>query len=524
MGVALGGGQLLVAELGSGRAARGDQLDALAGQGFQLVQGAAHLALLALLVGLLDHRFGHVVTGVAVDQGLAEQLALQGAHPEARGVAHVVGDAHFFAVLLAQAGEEVAMAGPGDLAAQGLAHHLRAEQVGDQLRRGQHRFPAGGARRFPGLVRAHVAQGAGLRVADLAQAAVRAVVVGLDLVLDPRHELGKGRNQPGAAGFAQLLAAQAVDLGAGVLVHVGADVAGQLLGGVDPDGLVRSLDQAARLAVVGQGVGHGAAQAVDHFAHGVVGEAGAVVDIEDGEHAAALDCVAQGVHHADGGLGLADADAQGATGADIEHHGGFRAVRLAGARVEHLGVELVAVGGEHVARQQVVGAAALERLQGFQFLRGAAAGLAGLRAQLVQEAAHLVDARALALAAAGELGIAGLDAGLGRALEAAQEVGRPGRHAHVLLPARRCQPGFAVLAVVGQPALEGALGEAAVVGLAVVGAADALVQVGAEVAGSGQTDQRFDGALLGGHLAHTLDFSDEGQAGGHHRALVIAQA
>src|SRR5690606_20105910 len=139
------------------------------------------------------------------------------------------------------------------------------------------------------------------RVADLGQAPVRAVVVGLDFILDPGHELAEGGNQSGGAGVAQLPTADSVHLCAGVLVHVGADVAGEFFGGVDPDGLVGAFDQAARLAVVGQRVGHGAAQAVNHFAHRVVGEARSVVDIEDGKHAATADRIAQRIHDADGG-------------------------------------------------------------------------------------------------------------------------------------------------------------------------------------------------------------------------------
>ncbi|MCY1532431.1 hypothetical protein D9M68_677060 [compost metagenome] len=153
-----------------------------------------------------------------------------------------------------------------------------------------------------------------------------------------------------------------------------------------------ALDQAPRLAVVGQRVGHGAAEAVDHFAHGVVGEAAAVVDVEDGEHAAPADRIAQGVHHANRRFGFANGDAEDAPGGDVYDGGGLGAVGLAGTRVDDLGVELVAVGGEDVAGRQALGCAALKGLQGFQFLRAAPSTLASFGAQFVQEAAHLVNA------------------------------------------------------------------------------------------------------------------------------------
>ncbi|MDT4833673.1 hypothetical protein FQZ97_672900 [compost metagenome] len=127
-----------------------------------------------------------------------------------------------------------------------------------------------------------------------------------------------------------------------------------------------------------------------------------------------------------------------------------------------------------------------------------------------------MDARPLALALARELGIAGLDAGFGRALKTTQEIGSPGRNTHVLLPPCWSQAGFTMLAVVGQPALEGALGQAAVAGVAIIGPRHAFCQVGAKFAVSGQADQGFDGALLADHPAHALDLTDEGQAGSHH--------
>ncbi|MNR18719.1 hypothetical protein D3C85_1354640 [compost metagenome] len=124
-------------------------------------------------------------------------------------------------------------------------------------------------------------------------------------------------------------------------------------------------------------------------------------------------------------------------------------------------------------------------MQGLQFLRAAPSTLARLGAQLVQEAAHLVDAGAVASGLGDVFGIGRFDAGLGWALIAAQEGRRPGGDAHVRLRARRCQAGFAVFAEVGEPAHERALGEGAVAGLAVVGTRQLLGEVGAELAVTG---------------------------------------
>ncbi|MOA23629.1 hypothetical protein D3C78_1442610 [compost metagenome] len=144
----------------------------------------------------------------------------------------------------------------------------------------------------------------------------------------------------------------------------------------------------------------------------------------------------------------------------------------------------MAVRHPYVIRPEQVGLAALEGFQRLEFVRTHAALLAGLRAQLGEEAAHRVDAWAAGILRP-EVLIGRFDTGLLRLLVVLEEYRRPHRHAHVRLAPSRCEGDLAMLAVVGQPALEGALAEGAVCGLAVVGTLDALDQVGAELAVTG---------------------------------------
>ena len=81
-----------------------------------------------------------------------------------------------------------------------------------------------------------------------------------------------------------------------------------------------------------------------------------------------------------------------------------------------------------------------------------------------------------------------------------------------------------MLAEVRQPALDGALAQGAVGGLAVVGTLDPLGQVRAELAITRQADQGQDGPLLAHHLAHALDLTDDRHPRAHDVALIIGKA
>ncbi|MCY1541819.1 hypothetical protein D9M68_775220 [compost metagenome] len=215
---------------------------------------------------------------------------------------------------------------------------------------------------------------------------------------------------------------------------------------------MRPLDDASCLGVVGQRVGDAAAQAVvdlvDHF----VVEAAAVVDIQHLVHADAADAVAQGVQRGDGRFGQVDGEADDAAGAPVDDHRHLGPEDLAGQRVDDLGIEGVAVRHPYVIRPEQVGLAALEGFQRLEFVRTHAALLAGLRAQLGEEAAHRVDAWAAGILRP-EVLIGRFDTGLLRLLVVLEEYRRPHRHAHVRLAPSRCQGDLAMLAVVGQPAL-----------------------------------------------------------------------
>lgn len=195
---------------------------------------------------------------------------------------------------------------------------------------------------------------AGVRVNDARQAAVRPVVVLGNLLFAERDKRFPRHQRHGAAlgdGPARQLEGGQL----GLAVHVGADVAGQFLGGPNPQALVDALNHAPRLAVVGQAVLHIDAQAAHEadrlVAHHVVDVARAVVHVEDGRNAALGAGVAQGIDHHQGRLGQAGGPSRNSTGTDVDDGGDFRPEGPAVHRVLDLGVERVAVAGIDVGRE-----------------------------------------------------------------------------------------------------------------------------------------------------------------------------
>ena len=118
------------------------------------------------------------------------------------------------------------------------------------------------------------------------------VVVFLDCAIQAVKELLKCRNVSWLQSVFDGLPRQLVGASGSLLVHVYADVAVKLFGQAHQNGSVRALNDAPALRVVGQCVGDGSTQAINHFIDGFVLEACPVIHIEHAEHASVCDAVA----------------------------------------------------------------------------------------------------------------------------------------------------------------------------------------------------------------------------------------
>ncbi|MCY1374220.1 hypothetical protein D9M69_615470 [compost metagenome] len=129
-------------------------------------------------------------------------------------------------------------------------------------------------------------------------------------------------------------------------------------------------------------MGHLAAEAIHHLAHRVIGEAGAVVDIEDAEHPGAAETITQRVQRGQGRFRQVDGEADDAARGPVDDRRHFRAEGFAGATVDDFSVELVAVRHPRVVRPHAIRDAAVERLQRLSLARPHASHFAGLWRQL----------------------------------------------------------------------------------------------------------------------------------------------
>ncbi len=164
-----------------------------------------------------------------------------------------------------------------------------------------------------------------------------------------------------------ILHQQPVSLVLDAAVHVLAGVGRQQLGGADPQRLLQSLDQTARLTVADDAGLKGDAEsgvATEHRVGvdlGLVAAAG--VGVEDRRDAAALfvgagaDAVTQGVGDGFGGFGQARGPADHQAGGGVDDGADLRTEGLAVPRVSDPGLEAVTVALHDFKRDQVAGVA-----------------------------------------------------------------------------------------------------------------------------------------------------------------------